>query len=205
MGLDMYLDKVKILTTDLADNDLLKKLGNVNNYYSWLHRPKEYQSSTIDEWVGISMKDVDMKLAEIYQHEYVSHYSTWDTDHNYGFETIFQPVGYWRKTNQIHTWFVKNVQNNVDDCGSYVVSKEKLEELLGVCKKVQACSILVGEVIVNPEIARELLPCESGFFFGNTEYNKWYYEDIERTICILKNVLEKTDFQTEMVFYSSSW
>ncbi len=39
----------------------------------------------------------------------------------------FIEVGYWRKANQIHNWFVKNVQGGVDDCGYYGVTKEKLE------------------------------------------------------------------------------
>lgn len=227
MGLDMYLDKVKILTKDIPANNLLKKLGDVNNYYSWLHRPKEYQSSSLEEWSRTSIDDVDMELVDKYQHEYKKRYSVWDKDCQYGFETIFQPIGYWRKANQIHGWFVKHVQNDVDDCGSYLVTKEQLEKLLDACEKVNACSVLVNEkvqngyshddkgnkvpvyaemkIIANPTVAKELLPCESGFFFGNIEYDEWYYEDIKSTIHILKKVLEETDFTTEMVLYSSSW
>ena len=27
--------------------------------------------------------------------------------------------GYWRKANQIHSWFVENVQNGEDNCNEY--------------------------------------------------------------------------------------
>ena len=29
-----------------------------------------------------------------------------------------EEVGYWRKANAIHGWFVRNVQNGKDDCGT---------------------------------------------------------------------------------------
>ena len=45
---------------------------------------------------------------------------TWEDDH--------EEVGYWRKANQIHKWFVDNVQDGVDDCGEYKVTKEQLIE-----------------------------------------------------------------------------
>jgi len=34
---------------------------------------------------------------------------------------ITEDVGYWRKDNHIHQWFVKNCQGGVDDCGLYEV------------------------------------------------------------------------------------
>ena len=43
---------------------------------------------------------------------------------------ITEEAVYWRKANQIHKWFVDNIQNGVDDCGEYYVSKENLEALL---------------------------------------------------------------------------
>jgi hypothetical protein len=141
-------------------------------------------------------------------------------------ESIFEEVGYWRKANAIHKWFVENVQDDVDDCTYYEVSKEKLEELLGICKTIKSkcrmekgyikngetlnggvwCPIMEeGEYIANPEIAEELLPTRGGFFFGSTEYDQWYMEDIEKTIDILTKALETTNFDMEMIVYSSSW
>ena len=70
-------------------------------------------------------------------------------------------VGYWRKANAVHDWFVKNVQDGEDDCKSYYVSREKLEELRSLCQRV----------LDDREQARELLPTTQGFFFGSTEYD----------------------------------
>ena len=141
-------------------------------------------------------------------------------------ESFFTEVGYWRKANAIHKWFVDNVQDGNDDCGSYEVSKEQLEELLDACLTIKNkskmkkgkiqngltlkdgvwCPIMEeGEYIENPEVAAELLPTQGGFFFGSTEYDQWYMADIDETIDILTNVLETVDFDREMVVYSASW
>ena len=65
-------------------------------------------------------------------------------------------AGYWRKANQIHKWFVDNVQDGVDECEEHIVSLEQMEQLLSVCKRV----------IADPKLGEELLPASSGFFFG---------------------------------------
>ena len=145
---------------------------------------------------------------------------------HYRWESFFSELGYWRKANAVHRWFVENVQNDVDDCEYYEVSKEHLKELLDICIKIKdGCRMKSGlikngerfengkiipcmtngEYIANPEIAEELLPTQDGFFFGSTEYDQWYMEDIDDTIDILTNALKTVDFDREMVVYSSSW
>lgn len=105
---------------------------------------------------------------------------------------VIEEAGYWRKANQIHQWFVENVQDGVDNCGEYYVSAEKLRELLALCKAVEN----------QPAVAEEVLPTASGFFFGGTEYDEWYYKDIENTIQILNEALADTNGE---YYYSSSW
>ena len=36
-----------------------------------------------------------------------------------------ESFGYWRKANQIHKWFVDNVQGGIDDCRPYPVSQSR--------------------------------------------------------------------------------
>jgi len=60
---------------------------------------------------------------------------------------IEELVGYWRKANAIHKWFVDNVQEGEDDCKEYYVSFEKLQGLLETVNTVLAASVLVdGEI-----------------------------------------------------------
>ena len=109
---------------------------------------------------------------------------------------IAEEVGYWRKANAIHKWFVDNVQDGEDDCDFHrEVTREDLEELRDVCH----------EVLCDPDLAEELLPTQGGFFFGSLGYDEWYERDLRETIAIIDKVLETTDFETQMVYYRSSW
>ena len=139
-------------------------------------------------------------------------------------------LGYWRKANHIHKWFVDNVQNGIDECQESVVSKEQLINLLEICQKVLEESTLVkgeienGKQLIggvwvpimqdglenkNPSLAEKLLPTQSGFFFGNTNYDEYYINDIKETISILKPVIATLDNLNETnsskVYYRSSW
>jgi hypothetical protein len=105
---------------------------------------------------------------------------------------IVEEAGYWRKQNQIHRWFVENVQQGIDNCGDYYVSKSDLKTLLELCEKVKA----------DNSLADELLPGASGFFFGGTDYDEWYFNGIDNTIDILKEALEDENGE---YYYSSSW
>ena len=106
---------------------------------------------------------------------------------------IVEEVGYWRKANQIHQWFVDNVQGGVDDCRDAYVERYKLEELLNLCKIVS----------IDKDKAEQLLPTASGFFFGGTGYDEWYYDQINDTIQILEEAL--SDDEADHFEYHSSW
>lgn len=103
-------------------------------------------------------------------------------------------VGYWRKVNSVHQWFVDNCGQGEDDCRPYYVAREKLIELRDLCQ----------QVLDNPKDADELLPTQSGFFFGATEYDEYYFADIKDTVEQLNKVLaevpEGWDFE-----YRASW
>ena len=110
---------------------------------------------------------------------------------------IDEEIGYWRKAYAIHNWFVNNCQDGVDDCRDAYVSKENLETLLELCKQVKKNK-------KHPEEAMLLLPTKSGFFFGNTDYEDWYFEDIDTTIAILEKALAE-DMSNAEYSYHSSW
>ncbi len=105
--------------------------------------------------------------------------------------TVSVTVGYWRKANQIHKWFVDNCQDGVDECQDAYVSRDNLIELLEICNKALETK------------DASLLPPASGFFFGSTDIDEWYWQDLEQTKFILNKALsldESWDFN-----YRSSW
>jgi hypothetical protein len=105
---------------------------------------------------------------------------------------VVEEVAYWRKANAIHEWFVVNCQGGEDECKKTYVSTDSLQELLDTCQ----------EVIDNPEEAEELLPSSSGFFFGSTDYDEWYFKDLKYTVNMLKKILTEDDAS---FYYQSSW
>lgn len=129
----------------------------------------------------------------------------------------------WRKANAIHAWFVANVQDGVDDCKDAYVSPDQLKELLRTVNTVLDASKLIpgqiqngtqykngvatpimesGLYIEDASIAAELLPAQPGFFFGSTDYDQYYYNELVRTKTALENVLKSTNGD---LYYWSSW
>lgn len=141
-------------------------------------------------------------------------------------EDITERAGYWRKANAIHKWFVDNTQDGVDECQTTEVDKEKLSELLALCRTVLATAKVgpgqvhvstsykdgekvkdyePGDVILNPEEVAALLPSESGFFFGGTDYDERYLQDVRDTIEILEACdLDPKNYDVSYT-YRASW
>ena len=104
-------------------------------------------------------------------------------------------AAYWRKANQIHKWFVDNVQEGTDDCNSYEVSRDQLKELLD----------LIDIVLADKSKAKALLPVEMGFFFGSDKYDEYYYGDLEDTKTMLADLLDENKWQGWYFEYRASW
>lgn len=116
---------------------------------------------------------------------------------SFGSATVDIQVGYWRKANAIHDWFVQNCQGGEDDCRKSFVSRDSLIELR------DACTTVLSEK-GNKDRAEEFLPTASGFFFGSDDYDDYYWDYIESTITLINTLLvtvpEDWDFA-----YQSSW
>lgn len=140
---------------------------------------------------------------------------------------ISEEVAYWRKANQIHKWFVDNAQAGNDNCEPHRVGRDQLQKLLDTVNKVlnsleltegeivngyrfkdgkQIPILQEGKIIKDPSIAQELLPSDSGFFFGSTEYDEFYCDDLKYTKEKLEEVLKEVDEDDWAEFeYQSSW
>jgi len=139
---------------------------------------------------------------------------------------IVEQVGYWRKANQIHQWFVDHIQNGVDECQRVYVPEEDLKRLYEiVCELLDELELVDGEicsgqtmndkgewikimkpgkVIKNPDLAIDLLPVQGGFFFGSTDYDNWYYQDLVDTKEILESIVNKEEDYASY-YYQASW
>lgn len=153
------------------------------------------------EWQGQTLDSKRYKvLAELLDAEQIA-------DPNTPTCAVSFTCAYWRKANAIHSWFVRTVQNDVDDCGDYGVEREQLEALKALCQGLL-------DAKDSPEwatLCETQLPAANGFFFGSTEYDENYVEDLQSTVKQLDRVLKATAGVGDTPFsgwdfeYHSSW
>ena len=108
---------------------------------------------------------------------------------------IVEEMMYWRKFNALHQWFVNACQDGVDDCRKSYVSKSDLKELLNTLKEIRK----------DNSKAQELLPTTAGFFFGGTDYDEYYFEQVNVTIQKLEELDLDNDNNDGSYYYQSSW
>lgn len=117
-------------------------------------------------------------------------------DRNHYVSEIVVTVMTWRKANAIHKWFVDNcTDDGEDNCHPIYITREELETLHGLCEAV----------IADNNLASEILPTKSGFFFGSTDYDEWYFGDIHATANGLKEILNNPIYQDCTFEYQASW
>lgn len=142
-------------------------------------------------YMGLDMwlKCGNRKMAKTYLED-LTEEERWECD------APFEEIGYWRKANAIRQWFVDTCGYSEDGNCEYVeVSKKDLERLKETCEYV----------LEHRDKAPELLPTSSGFFFGDTEYNDYYFNSLEETIKICENALQTVKWDTEVVMYTDWW
>lgn len=101
-------------------------------------------------------------------------------------------IGYWRKANAIHGWVVRERAGNVDNCQEIPLTRDDLKRLRGLCLNV----------LLDPRKAHDYLPPTSGFFFGSTEVDTFYFEDLQDTVKILDDALTT---RKRRFVYQASW
>ena len=215
MGLDMNLYKTKKINNFSAIDYYYankafeyyadKELAKTNNW--------NFDFSLTDWNIPESMTKEKIKPL---QNTYSKHY------------TIFEQVADWSKANQIHAWFVNNIQNEIDDCSYYFVTKDNLLDLKEICEKVlklnpytlnkdsyllyySANNLIDKGIITKEQYAKletelnKILPTKEGLFFGPTDYALSYFLNVKETLKMLTKILDNADFENEVYLYNSSW
>lgn len=192
----VFVEEHERLSQMMADNG---KLLNIDNFWTLNRETPEKKRERL-------MRDIQEDLKNN-QTEYVIAKSLL-TPENIAIAKSYsqKEVAYWRKANQIHAWFVKNVQDGVDDCGYYPLSQDKIRELMEVCQKVIEISNDNTLSVSEKEKQYEAwLPSQQGLFFGSVAYNEYYLGELEYTIEELTPLVEAELLPHEAYYYTSSW
>jgi len=105
-------------------------------------------------------------------------------------DSVDTELVYWRKANAIHNFFT-SLKDQHESCESIEVTKDMLGMLLDRCTMV----------LEDRSRADELLPTTSGFFFGSTEYDEWYFKKLEDTIRDITPILSDGDIKDGDLYY----
>lgn len=124
MGLDMYLEKTKRVLPEGSENQLL--LLNLATH--WLSYNMDEETCTFEDYCGatetvlekVGGLDAVKNAAELVKPNLVA-IAEWVEETENGKKhvicrSIWKEIGYWRKANHIHKWFVDCVQDGEDDC-----------------------------------------------------------------------------------------
>ena len=134
---------------------------------------------------------------------------------------------YWRKANQIHSWFNQNFIKEQNPWGFYEVEEKDIQGLLLICKLLKKIKENPDEEIswIDTEwfeylnrdseeknrwetdcadmIAYAILPPDNlGCCFGAGTVGEWYWDQIDNTIEQLTKALKQN---YDCYFYTASW
>ena len=112
-------------------------------------------------------------------------------------ETRYQ-IGYFRKFNALHSYIVKTFANGIDNCQDILLYKEDVEKI----KKVLDDVLNVHQ---QAEKAKEILPTQSGYFFGGTDYDEFYFDEVKVAADLMQKLLNNFDFESYQLVYRASW
>lgn len=158
-----------------------KKYGDI---YDFSQKAGSAQAKSVKIKTEITFENGNVKTQE---------YEIKDPQHSF---TILLPVAYWRKANAIHRWILEHTGQAKDDCHKIYLSKRTVQALVDDCKAV----------LEDHNKAEELLPTQDGFFFGSTEYDEYYYEDLKNTVKMLEPELqEEHPIEGDGFVYQASW
>lgn len=108
-------------------------------------------------------------------------------------------LAYWRKANQIRSWFVDHTDLEYeDDCKYIPLTRNNLENLVEDCQAV----------LNDHSLAEEIMPTQGGFFFGSTNYDEDYFQDLEYTVkevTKILNTIPDKDFENGNICYYDWW
>lgn len=101
-------------------------------------------------------------------------------------------AAYFRKVNSIYAYFADRLDD--ETC---VVTKADIIDIMN-----KATEVLSEH---DEETSMKLLPTQGGFFFGSTDYDDWYYEDMITILKEFGKLLKDWTDDNDIVFVHMSW
>ena len=115
----------------------------------------------------------------------------------YDDSNVLTEIAYFRKSNWLHGYFDRLCEertgHGIEDCEYFVFSKHDLHTLLEIARDVIATDSIA--------YAEDWLPPQSGFFFGSTAIDNYYFEDLQDFV----DTMEQWEDSDEQFVYYAWW
>ena len=164
---DKFLEPLREAWENSKTNDYWKGIYN-ERYFHFVEQIRPLIAKNYDWKIRPFTDDGVLELPaleELIKKEADAHYEQYNA--------------YFRKVNFLFAYF-QNKGKMVDEYYA-IVDKEDVDDIIDRCEKILAAKkgnewLDEGETI--EEFAASLLPTQSGFFFGGTDYDEYYFWDI---------------------------
>ena len=102
----------------------------------------------------------------------------------------FKELLFFKKVNFLLPFF--DYTENYEDIE---INKQQVEDLVDTCK----------QVLKEKSKAKTLLPNTEGFFFGSTEYDEMYFDNVKLVLQRFQHLLKTFNFEKDKLIMSCSW
>lgn len=189
-----------------------KDLQVINDYYDWkrLRSEGETDCNSLKDWCGVWEDDMPHKYIVNY---YGDFYDTKMAYNDYDGElvetySIFEDIARLVKMNQIFNWLINNVTDGKIDHEFHEISEEKMKKFYRALRNIRRHATLDDDGFhVNEEDAKENIPVMDNppVFWGTSEYNELYAEQVVKTHEVVRDIIQTTDFKKESIYFVASW
>lgn len=208
MGLDVYFYNVKNVRNSSDEQLMDIRTYNELNDAKYVERFRKFADDELailkecdaveyeKEYKSIFSEKMERFVKYAWYYEYMLNevkpyeevkkfFDDFVSKHDYAEEDV-----YFRKVNFVYHFFMDKLED--EQC---FVSKSDLEDLIDRCERVLA----------DHSLAEELLPTQSGFFFGSTDYDEWYFRDVKDAKNEFEKLLADYDEEHDVIFVCMSW
>lgn len=197
MGLDIYFkakSKNEKLRKDYENLDALRRDIRKRHDDAIVREIKKIRKTSEPNQSGcyVFPKEVKDRLRAEFENEAIELQRKIDEC----YDALYSEVAYFRKVNFLLPYF-----NYEENCSEVVIDKCEVEELVNDCKRVLAAK----DTDEAEKVADELLPTEEGCFFGSTDYDEWYFKDVQEVMDKFTEILNNFDFDENELIMDCWW
>lgn len=195
MGLDIYFH-AKSKNEKLREeyNELNAKRRDVHDRYDEAAKKEIEKISGTD--TPMRYNDLPAEIIKKLQVEFEGELNEIKGKMDDCYNALYSEVAYFRKVNFLLPYF-----GYEENCSEIVIDKCEVEELINDCKRVLAAE----DTDEAESVADELLPTEEGFFFGNTDYDERYFNDVQGVMDKFTEILDTFDFDENELVMNCWW